>query len=177
MIDQNALKKFNDIYNLTYDRVLKYIICKCSNFNDVNDIIQETYLDIYKAIIGNKSIINMESYIIGIAKNKLRKYYRLSYRFKTISLFHKNDDLEILDTIKSDIDLEKNIVNKNDINRIWEFLRCKKVNIIKIFYFYYVLDFTLKEISLELNLTESCIKSSLYRTLKEMQELLKKEDV
>ena len=44
MTSPNNLKQFDKIYNLTYNHVLKYIICKCSNIEDVNDIIQETYM-------------------------------------------------------------------------------------------------------------------------------------
>ena len=53
MIDQLSLKQFDKIYEKTYKYVLKYIVCKCSNMEDVNDIIQETYLELYNAIVKN----------------------------------------------------------------------------------------------------------------------------
>ena len=43
MSTQKSLKEFEQIYNDTYDNVLKYVICKSNNLNDVDDIIQETY--------------------------------------------------------------------------------------------------------------------------------------
>ena len=45
---QKELEKFEEIYKKTYDVTLKYIICKCSNLEDVNDIIQEIYIELYK---------------------------------------------------------------------------------------------------------------------------------
>ena len=45
MINQINLEKFEELYNQTYQKLLKYIVCHCSNIDDVNDIIQETYLE------------------------------------------------------------------------------------------------------------------------------------
>ena len=39
MTSQTNLDKFNEIYNRTYSNTLKYIIIKCHNINDVNDIV------------------------------------------------------------------------------------------------------------------------------------------
>jgi len=176
MIDQNNLNKFNKIYNKTYNQTLRYIICKCSNIEDVNDIIQETYLEVYKAITKEKNIDNFDKYIIGIAKNKINKYYNLLYKIKTISLFTpKDNEIELIDNIKSNIDIEKIIIKTNDKELIWNYLKKKKLIIQKIFYLYYELDLKIKEISKYLNVSESYIKNSLYRTLKELQIFLGKD--
>ena len=37
---KESIISFNDIYDETYDIVLKYIVCNSNNINDVNDIIQ-----------------------------------------------------------------------------------------------------------------------------------------
>lgn len=176
MIDQSDLKQFNSIYNKTYNQVLKYIVCRCSNMEDVNDIIQETYLEVYKTISKEKNIEKIDKYIIGIVKNKIRKHYTLLYKIKTISLFStKDDDLELLDTIKNNVDIEKIVLNCSDIESIWNYLKSKKIIIQKIFYLYYELDMKIKDISKELEISESYTKNCLYRTLKELQELFRKD--
>lgn len=38
MSHQANLEKFNEIYNNTYQNVLCYVVCKCANLADVNDI-------------------------------------------------------------------------------------------------------------------------------------------
>ena len=73
MSTQKALRKFEKIYNNTYNNVRKYIICKCYNLNDVDDIIQETYMELYKKLKEKKEISNYQSYLITIAKNKINK--------------------------------------------------------------------------------------------------------
>lgn len=42
MSTQLNLKDFEKIYEETYDKTLKYIVCKCSNIEEVNDLIQDT---------------------------------------------------------------------------------------------------------------------------------------
>lgn len=176
MVDQLNLKQFNRIYDETYNQVLKYIVCKCSNMEDINDIIQETYIEFYNAIIKNEKIEDVHKYIIGIAKNKINKYYTLLYRLQSISTFkNKDDEIELLDNVKSDIDIEEIIIKTNDIEKIWNYLKTKKIIIQKVFYLYYELDLTIKEIAKELNIGESYTKNCLYRTLKELQEFLGKD--
>lgn len=50
MSTQLTLKDFETIYEETYNRTLKYIVCKCSNIEDVNDLIQDTYTELYSML-------------------------------------------------------------------------------------------------------------------------------
>ena len=94
MSTQKPLKLFEKIYNETYNNTLKYIICRCSNLNDVDDIIQETYLEFYKVLKEKKEILDKQAYIITIAKNKIIKYFRSNEKVKTISIFQENSNEE-----------------------------------------------------------------------------------
>lgn len=49
---------FEFLYNNTYKNVLKYTICHCKNLEDVNDIIQDIYTELYQTIV-NKRYINV----------------------------------------------------------------------------------------------------------------------
>ena len=175
MIDQINLKKFNEIYDKTYNNVLKFVVCKCSNIEDVNDIVQETYIELYKKITKNYDIQNIESYIIGIARNKINKHYGLLYRFKTLSLNNYNDELELIENIPDNVDIESITIKGIDLEIIWNQLKKKKIIIQKIFYLYYNLDLTIKETAHELHLSESYIKNCLYRTIKELQKFMRKD--
>lgn len=172
MTSQSNLKKFNNIYEETYSDVLKYVIIKCHNINDANDIIQDTYLEFWK-ILNKKNIeeSNIKSFLIGIAINKIKKHYTLIDRIRTISIFN---DTEI--SIKSNINIENLIIKNNDWSLIWEYIKNKKnQDIPKIFYLYYKLELSIKEISKELNVTESYVKNLIYRTLKELSTTFGKE--
>ena len=45
---------FEFLYNNTYKNVLKYTICHCRNLDDVNDIVQEIYTELYQKTVKNK---------------------------------------------------------------------------------------------------------------------------
>lgn len=171
MASQINLEKFNDIYDKTYSDIMRYVIVKCHNINDANDIIQDVYFELWK-ILNKKEVVdtNIKSFLIGIAINKIKKHYSIIQKFKTISFFDKDsNDIELIDNIKSDIDIEDLIIKNDDWNRVWFFLKNKKnQDIPKVFYLYYKLGLSLKEISNELDKSESYIKNLIYRTLKEL---------
>ncbi len=94
MSTQKILKKFDKIYDETYSDTLKYILCKCSNLNDIDDIIQETYLELYKVLKDQKEILNYKSYILAIARNKIIKYFDSNKKLNTVSIFQEDDEEE-----------------------------------------------------------------------------------
>ncbi len=164
MIDQETLKQFDLLYENTYFDVSKYVVCKCSKPDDVEDILQNIYLSVFKAIISKSDIT--KTYIMGIAKHKINDYYRFKYKEKIISLFSSKDDFEAINEIQSDIDIETSLLDKYDTDFVWEYLKSKKVIIFKVFYLYFNLEMSIKEISKCLNLTESNVKHYLYRTIR-----------
>lgn len=172
MIDQKTLKEFDKLYDKTYQNVLKYVICNCSNLEDVKDIVQNVYLELLKNMEKRKDFPKSNAYIIGITKNKVKEYYRFKYRDKIISFFSKKEDYSLIDNIPNDIDILKDTINKDDIELIWNFLKKKKIVIGKIFYLYYYADMSIKKIAESLDLTESNVKHYLYRTLNELKELM-----
>lgn len=176
MINQNTLKIFDDLYDKTYKNVLKYVVCNCSNVEDINDIIQNIYMEVLKKI-QNEVVFNNESaYIMGIAKNKVNEYYRHKYKVKIISLFAKKDDEEFNIDIPDSFDLELDYIKNEDINFIWEFLKKKKNIIFKVFYLYYYEEISIKDISKTLNISQSNIKHYLYRTINELKEVMKERN-
>ena len=101
MSTQKILKEFEEIYKNTYNTILKYVICKCSNLDDVNDIIQETYTEFYRRLKENNKIEDKQSFIIGIARNKIMKYISHKSKAKTISIFQEKEDEESVFEIDS----------------------------------------------------------------------------
>lgn len=159
MTGQKALDKFDVVYNESYKDISRYVVLNANNISDVKDILQNIYLEVYK----NIDKVSDKNYVFGIAKNVLKKYYR----FK----FLRKDDTEITDNIKSNINLEKTVMDKFDTEIVWKYLKKKNNNIAKIIYLYYYENFTIKEIANSLNLTESNVKKYIYRTLKELRRI------
>ena len=175
MINQDNLNKFNKIYDETYSDVLKYVIIKCHNINDANDIIQEVYLEFWR-ILNKKELVNsnIKSFLIGIAINKIRKHYTIVQRIKSILASNKND-CDVLEKDKSNIDIEGLIIKKDDWDNVWNYIKQKKNrDVARIFYLYYVLELSIKDISRELNVGESYVKNIIFRTVKELYSLFGK---
>lgn len=179
MTSQENLDKFNKIYDETYSDVLNFIIIKCHNVNDANDILQETYLEFWKKM-SNLEIDNskIKSYLIGIAINKIRKHYSFLSKLKEISIFSKNkEELEIVDNIKDKINIEKYVVEEECFKELWDYIKhSKNQKIPKIFYLYYELNYSIKNIASLLGVSESYIKNSIYRTLKKLKFEFKEEN-
>ena len=175
MASQSNLNKFNKIYDETYSDVLKYVIIKCHDINDANDIIQEVYLEFWK-ILNKRELVdsNIKSFLIGIAINKIKKHYTIIQKLKTIFVSSK-EEYDVLEKVKSNIDIEELIIKNEDWDKIWNYIKLKKnKDVAKIFYLYYVLELSIKDISHELNVKESYIKNIIFRTIKELYSLFGK---
>lgn len=165
-----TLTNFEDIYNKTYQTLLKYLVCKCRNLDDVNELIQDTYVELYHTLQRKRSIKldDETAYLKGIAKNVLKKYYREHYK----EIAHTNPtDLEPTD----ELDIEADFINKENVEQIWNYLNTKDILVHKIFYLYYSMGLKISEISEELEINPSTTKNYIYRTLKELKEVFGKE--
>ena len=163
-------QQFKKIYDETYSNILRYIIIKTSNVNEVNDIIQETYLELWN-ILNRRVLIeeNINSFMIGIANNKIKKHYTFLKKLKL--LIKDSTDKDIEDLKEDKISLEELNIKKEEWNSVWEYLKTRKnQDIPKIYYLYYVEDMNIKEIAKVLKVSESYVKNLLYRTLKELKK-------
>ncbi len=172
MIDQETLKTFDKLYYESYNDVLKYVVCNCSNIEDTKDIIQNVYLEVIKKIKKDANFEITKGYIMGITKNKVKDYYRFNYKNKILSLFSNKDNIDLLDQTSSDFDLQDSFIKETDLDIVWKYLKEKSGIIPKIFYLYYYADYGIKDIAEYLNINESSVKNNLYRTLKELKTLL-----
>lgn len=177
MSTQITLKDFETIYEETYDRTLKYIVCKCSNIDDVNDLIQDTYTELYSMLKRKKKLEldNIANYVIGIANKKIKQYYGILYSLKISSLWIKENNKEKIMDIPSDIDIEAETLEILNANEVWQYIKKKDIRVIKVFYLYYCLELKISQIAIELKISESNVKNILYRTIKDIKKNIKIE--
>lgn len=169
------IDKFEKIYNDTYNRTLKYIVIKCNNIEDINDIMQDTYLELLNKMKRNKleKVENIDNYILGIATNVIKRHYTKKKKENIISYDDEDNITELL--IQDDFDLEESIITKYNIDKVWDYIKNKELITIKIFYLYFGLGLKISEIAQELCVGESYIKNKIYRTLKELKKYLGEE--
>jgi len=184
MQEGNIVSRFNEIYDSTNKIVLAFITAKCGNTSDIDDIFQETYMELYQRLQkrGADYVKDGKNFTLRIAKNKIAQYYTLAKRLKMfVSLRIKSEDDadKEMDLSDADIDsflaednIENYIINQGIFEDVRQFIKQKPADIEQIFYFFYEMDLSISEIAQALSLTESNVKHKLYRTLKELRNLL-----
>ena len=166
------LLDFENIYQRTYDNTLKFIVIKCNNIDDINDIIQDTYIELYhKLQRKNIDVENEKNYIVGIAKNIIKRHYRKVKNESNEISINEYENMEVSD----DINIEDNFITQENAKDVWNYIENKDIITTKVFYLYYILDYKIEEIAEEMNLNLSNVKSRIYRNIKEMKKIFGKE--
>lgn len=174
--DRDVTSAFNKIYDSTSKFALNYITAKCGNTDDIGDILQETYMEVYSIMLdkGADFIDNDEAFVINIAKNKIYKYYSKLEKAKadlSLSVI-TNDNGEInINLNPEEVDIDDSICDKALIDEIEKHIKSKSTEIQKIFFMRFSLDLSITEIANLLDKKESHIKNKLYRTINELREL------
>lgn len=181
---QRAAEYFNQLYEETKQRTLALITAKCGNLDDIQDIFQDTYVEIY-AIICRKGIDYIEhpqAFTDKIARQKIYRYYRLVDRIKKHFIYPKETedregDADLTELAIDTFEIEEWLDEQAAKRKIEMFLEKKSIEIRKIFYLFYHLEKTIPEIAMLMEISESNVKNKIYRTIKEMRELYQKEEV
>lgn len=155
-----------------YTNYILTIIRKFS-FNLSEEDIEEIMLDVFLTIWNNQEKLirdcNMSPYIAGSTKNLIRKKYR---KLKVVENIQDYDEkLVSLENIEL-------IFSQNEKNRaVLEEVNKMKSDDKEIFIAYYYDEKRVKEISIMLNISESKVKSRLFRIRKKLKKVLKERKV
>ena len=154
------LLDFENIYQRTYDNTLKFIVIKCNNIDDINDIIQDTYIELYhKLQRKNIDAENEKNYIVGIAKNIIKRHYRKVKNENNEISINEYENMEVSD----DINIEDNFITQENAKDVWNYIENKDIITTKVFYLYYILGYKIEEIAEE-KLVEAYGKASTLKS-------------
>ncbi len=166
-IENNKLQmeKIMETYNNYISTIIRNSHINLSN-EDVEEVILDVFLTLWKN--QNKLDINksMSAYISGITKNLIKYKYRQCKITPNIEEYEE----KLIDNSNIEITLLQN--EKQKI--ISEELEKIKQEDKEIFIEYYYDDKNIKEISKKFNMTESKVKSKLFRVRKRLNKILKK---
>ena len=133
---------------------------KIKNQEDVNDILQNTFIIGYLKIKQLKSAKYFKTWIIRILINECNKYYREEEKYKNL-IIKSNNYYENNNDIDTNIGFDDLIKELDTIEK-------------KIFRMYYQENFSMKTIAEKLNIKENTIKTKLYRGKRKIYEKYKK---
>ncbi|MBO4265400.1 MAG: sigma-70 family RNA polymerase sigma factor [Clostridia bacterium] len=178
MTGQNIPELFKSIYDSTSKKVLGYIVAKCSNTADIEDLFQDVYCELYLTLDkkGAKFIKNGEAFVMNIAKQKLYKYYQNKKPSSILVYRSDDDDTDALELLPDDVVVEDKVIDDIVISELRGEIAKKPLVTQKIFYLYYSLDMTIPQIAKLLKLGESYVKNKLYRTIKELRQIFSGKD-
>ena len=181
MSNSNVASRFEEIYRKTEKAVLTFITVKCGRVADINDIFQDTYLELYQIMLkrGVEYITNERALVLKIARQKVSKYYSLMDRLKMFTSISTKDEygeeVNLTDTEADSFLLEEFVVNQMMLDTVRQLIEKKPEDVKRIFYLYYDVELKISEIANELSMSESSVKNKLYRTLNELKNQLERE--
>jgi len=182
MSNPNVELQFNEIYESTSKTVLAYIIAKCKYTADINDIFQDTYLELYQVLNSHTQsyVQHPKAFTLKIARRKISRYYTLLERIKRFVSMTTVDDyrneIDLSDFNTDAVMIEDFIIDCVILESAKKYLNSKSEEIQKVFFLYYDFGLTILEIAQTLNISQSNVKHKLYRTLNELREILMKGD-
>lgn len=170
---------FNKVYEQTISSLTRYVISKCGNILDSEDILQNIYARFYQRIVkkGYDDIENTEAFLISIAKFECKSYYSAQKRHSYVDSFSDYSDEQMVmienEMSKSQKNLEDVLCNEMLARQIFEDIANTDETTGKIFYLYFVCDMKLNEIADELGMNLSAVKNKLYRTIERQKKKFK----
>ena len=176
MKKENLISQYIENDKLNIEKVMEdytnylYVIVNNKNFKLTEEDVEEIISDVFLAVWKNQKQLNMEkemsSYLAGIANHIYSKRLR---NFKNLI------DIEDYENqLQDSQDIEQKIEERQKQDMILEEIYMMKQEDQDIFLYYYYYAKSIKEIAKELNLTEVKVKSRLFRIRKKLKKKLEK---
>ena len=150
----NSKEFFDELYNSEFTQIEKYVRRMLYDSNAVEDIVQETFFEVYRKREELMKHPNIKGWLRVTAKNKVMKWeekqrkYSLDFDFlidnSVSDLNPKVDDFKMVEVYTA----VKEILSEEEL----ELLRC-----------YYEYGYTSQEIAQKLGVTETCFKVRILR--------------
>ena len=161
-------KSFMKLINSIKTDLYRIAKSKLNNEEDVNDILQDTIIDIYTQLNNLKKNEYFKTWAIKILINncndKLREKYQINNYNKIINLDDSISDDEIFDIVYTDFNYKTLMGLLSENEKI-------------IFALYYEEDLKIKEISEILNLKENTIKSIIRRGKQKIRKKYGRDEI
>jgi RNA polymerase sigma-70 factor (ECF subfamily) len=145
---------FSTLVDSYQNQLSCYLLSKCHNRQDAEDILQETFISAYKYLHSYNPEWKFSTWLFTIAKRLLSKHYKKSentiYETEPLAITTTEDENLFVENIWITI---KATVNKSSFDTLW---------------FYYCEEFSIKEIAQILHCSQSWVKMTLYRSKKKL---------
>lgn len=163
-----ADEDFEFIYQTYFTQLSRYVYFKAASLEDAQDIVQEVFLDFYRYVIkGKKDIDQVQGYLMSIAKNRLSTYYKDKNQQ---ALTPTEEQEHLFEQIPDEHDLESDVLLQIDLDRLWAYVETLKEIDQKLLVGHYRFEMSFRELSEQLNIPESTLKSRHQQLLKKIHD-------
>lgn len=167
---------FNGVYDETINAVSRFVISKCGNILDSEDVIQNIYARFYQRISkkGYQDIDSPEAFLINIAKFECKSYFGIIKKHSKSQSFGDFTEEQMV-AVEAEMsatqkNLEDVLCNEMLARQIFEDIANTDETTGKIFYLHFVCDMKLDEVANALGLNLSTVKNKLYRTIERQKK-------
>lgn len=155
---------FSELYYSTYRQLYAFVISMTGNSNDVDDIIQETYIKVKGAAHLYKPEGKALSWIFKIAQNEARMIWRKTKNVTFQELSDAGEEIAF--------DNVKNVEDRELLRHAFTVLSKEEIQIVTL---YLVSGFKHREIAEILGIPLATVLSKYRRGLKKMEKRLRQE--
>lgn len=167
--------QFNRIYDLTVRETAAYLYAKSRRPEDVSDLLQETFLQLYQMLKGSSGtpIHSPHGLVRTFANRTLYAYYQtelplpLAYPNESDRSFNESSIDQLEDEIVHELD--EQISRSVTLQQLLDTLKVEAPLDWRIIILYYDYDLKLRTIAEYLEVPLSTVKSRLYRCLKRLR--------
>ena len=170
--DESAIKEVSFKYGNKLNNIAKNIL---DNISDAQECENDTYMDAWNSIPPNEPKEYLFAYLAKIIRNKALNYYnsRNALKRKAIIVELSKELEECIAAPEVDVNISDNEVGR----LISNFLRDQKEEARIIFVRRYWYVDSINDIAKMFNISESKVKSSLFRTRNKLRVYLEKEGI
>ena len=151
---------FHQLYEHLSDQLFRFILARCQSRQDALDLLQDIFIDLWKAMSRFKYSSDQEFYgfVYRIARRKLAKYYKSNPKIVEFNEEYIKENFEI---------------NHQDDWLITKVLPRIKTKYRQVLELRYWSDFSFAQIAKALDLKESTVKVQHHRALKQLNNIMK----
>jgi len=159
---------FEALYDLYSDRIFRYIRIKVQHQQQAEDLLQEVFIKVWRALPRLETNSNFPAWTYRIAHNAINDHFRKAYR--TPQMVSIDEDLNIASSAQSP---DENLSRKLDLAAVKEQLDLLPPQYKLVLELRFVQDFTIPEVAAVLGKTQVAVRILQHRALKKLKAILR----
>lgn len=167
--DRNAFEK---IYNFYYEMIFRYLLKRTMSSEIAYDLTAETFIKAFEAF-GNFTWtgVSIKAWLYRIAINGLKNYRRNPATYPLTDIM-EGDETLVADVKEELKEIDKALFGDDELSKLSDAIATLKPDHQHIVSLYYFSGMSQNEIAQAINTTESAVKASMHRAMKQLRQVL-----